>query len=248
MKNLLLIIIAVNLFSACNDSRNNSSIQEVGLLSSSYYFDINNNLYTSIQERNNMLIIHKIDKTKGVINKCLITTNNEMSCALNIEDLLLKRLMNYKQILLQHRFNSLQDTSGHLYSYNTQYQQVIDSAKFWIEVSKVLDNTIFNFPKDKLVLDYTYAESNVYQSLVVSVNDLNKAIVIDKLGFPKLFFDVTTDQQGYIKDVDYNSWGKEVYKDLIIDLTKILKTKSMRMYKILDYPVNMKLTIGVIID
>ncbi|MGN0002499.1 MAG: hypothetical protein ACI35V_03610 [Sphingobacterium composti] len=106
---------------------------------------------------------------------------------------------------------------------------------------------MFDLSRDKYLLDFTYSNQKVDQNISIDQWALSKNIGRDATSLPKLFFEVEIDKLGNIVAVDYNSWGKEIYKDLIVGLKPILFNKSLQPYSFLGYPVRVKMTVGVII-
>ena len=110
-----------------------------------------------------------------------------------------------------------------------------------------MDTATFDLQKDKFLLDYTYSSSHVDQNILLNVYDFTNYKSIDISRLPKLFFSVVINQSGEIVSVNYDSWGIEIYRDLIDEIKVILLKKSIKPYEILGYPINVKLDIGVII-
>ena len=110
------------------------------------------------------------------------------------------------------------------------------------------DNT--HEPNDSELLDSTHFNSRQdHPTIVLNVLDFKRNRTSNELSkLPKLFFHVNIDQEGNITDVEYNSWGTEIYKDIIADIKEILLSKSVYSDDVLQQPVKAKrLTLGVII-
>lgn len=190
--------------------------------------------------------MYEFHTNKGLIKRCVYNSrsNETLNCKVNI-----MATLNYKDSVYHNHLivqNSQLENQSDIIDYYSNNCERIDSLKFWEKVSIFLDTVTMILPKDKFLVDQTYSSSSVDQSLVIDCSSLSKDISIEK-GLPRLFFNLIIDKNGDVKFVEYNSWGKDVYKDLIAETKKILLKKSIMPYEILGYPINVKLDIGVII-
>lgn len=123
---------------------------------------------------------------------------------------------------------------------------ISDSITFWRHSSTLLDTSLFILPDDKDLLDFTYENQKVDQKVLI--NKLSLEGIKNLENIPTLFFDVCIDRRGKIVNVTYNSWGKSIYKKLIPAIEEELLKKAIRPYTILEYPISVKLPIGVVVN
>jgi len=237
----LILVLFITLVLSCTQDNKSISNNDRHVVDTLFYF-FNNYKYTSIIKKDSMLSTFAFDANVGLIRKCVFNpTGKEIpNCeTYNSNNLLLNDSI-VRDRLLENEIDIIQ--------YHSNNSEPIDSLKFWEAISVFLDSSTLVLPKHKFLLDQTYSSSSVDQSLVIDKINFTKNVAINKTCIPKLFFKVEINKLGDIVAVDYNSWGKEIYKDLIVEIKRILLTKSLKPYKILGYTVKVKMTVGIIIQ
>lgn len=236
---------------ACRSEPELSQYSKIPLISSLYYFAEDNSYqFSCVGLGDSVVAIYEYNPHLVTIQKCTIKNSNTRisSCYRYIGDSLLYSNLGEKYFnLLNFPFNINQlDVNSIFKFYNTRFVR-LDSIEFWNRTSLFLDSIVFDLSRDKYLLDFTYSNQKVDQNISIDQWALSKNIGRDATSLPKLFFEVEIDKLGNIVAVDYNSWGKEIYKDLIVGLKPILFNKSLQPYSFLGYPVRVKMTVGVII-
>lgn len=239
----------VLLFSCRSDPKLLQSSYRPSISNHYYFVDRNGNQFTCVELKDSLLTIYEFDLDIGAIQKCVIKSTKEESKGCNkcIVEHVFNSNSSDKNLFLDSLLNlDKPDFNSIIKSYSDNFGS-LDSMAFWSKASLFLDSVIFDLSRDKYLLDYTYSSNKIDQYILIDRINLSKDIAIDKMGLPKLFFDIEIDKNGKIKYVEYNSWGKELYKDLIVEIKRILRIKSLKSYSILNYPINIKLQIGIII-
>ena len=236
----LILVLFITLVLSCTYDNKSISNNDRHLADTLFYF-FNNDEYTAIIKKDSLLRVYAFDANVGIIRKCVynLTDKEIPNCETYISNNLLLKDSVVRDRLLENEIDIIQ--------YHSNNSEPIDSLKFWEAISVFLDSTTLVLPKHKFLLDQTYSSSSVDQSLIIDSINFTKNVAIDKSGIPKLFFDVIIDRNGAIRSVEYNSWGKDVYEDLIVEIKRILLTKATKPYKILGYPLKVKMTISVVI-
>ncbi|MBE8721136.1 hypothetical protein [Sphingobacterium pedocola] len=255
MRNIILILLCalVNLvYSSCiNSNTSDSGIKEITHQSHvrNYYLDHEKRVFVCIEEKDSLISIYEFYRNDSLIRKYTnVEKNGEVSLACEtFTGTSIKKVSGNDS--LQQNTSGESHSADSLNAYYTTHFDAVDSVEFWKEVTDMLDSSTFHLPNDQCLLDSSYSNSK-YEDQAIVLNAANLVKKIDVNNFeqlPKLFFDVSIDQQGHIKSVEYTSWGSKVYGKLIDEIGEILVSESIRGYQILQHPVKVKLPIGVVI-
>nr|HMU05034.1 hypothetical protein [Saprospiraceae bacterium] len=255
---VILLCATCNLvYSSCvnnseSDKTSNSLLlNDTGSKTIGYYGDNKNGLFICVEKKDSLISVYEFFKNHGVIRKCSNIEKDSM-IGLKCEDfgsLPINGLYLDNTVFLQQNSNKDYNTTDSLSLYYSSRFDILDSAMFWNEVGNMLDSFTFVLPKDKDLLDFSYS-SSIYedQTVVLRTLDFKGSTISNEFDrLPKLFFHVDIDQKGNITHVEYNSWGTEVYKNILGEIEKKLISRSIHNYQILQYPVKVKLPIGVVV-
>lgn len=122
----------------------------------------------------------------------------------------------------------------------------IDSNSFYKRLIAIFDAKQFDLSKDWKSIDQTY--------LVVKPNPVEfpiHRIAINAKEFPRnmtasLFFKIVVDNFGKITQVQYDGW-KNQPKELIENVSKELKSKTIQPYTILHKPIKVSVPVKVVL-